>query len=139
MPSTIIPCLRYHDAFAAIDFLKRAFGFAEQAVFEGPDHTVAHAQLTLGDGMVMISSTRTEGEMAALIRQPEGPALAETQCPCLVVGNATEVYASSVAAGATIVGPLAAMPYGGMAFSCRDPEGHLWFVGEYDPWAPSAG
>lgn len=139
MPSTIIPCLRYRDAFAAIDFLKRAFGFVEQAVFEGPGHTIGHAELTLGDGMVMISSVSTEGEMAALIRQPDEVSLAETQCPCLIVEDATEVHAASIAAGAVIVGALAAMPYGGMAFSCRDPEGHLWFIGEYNPWVPQAG
>lgn len=138
MPSTIIPCLRYRDAFAAIAWLERAFGFTRQAVFEGPENTVAHAQLTLGEGMIMISSVSTEGEVGLLLRQPDEFSLAETQAPCVIVADATQVHASSVAAGATIVGALTAMPYGGMAFSCRDPEGHLWFVGEYDPWAPQA-
>ena len=59
--STIIPALRYRDAHQAIDFLVRAFGFAKQAVYDGPDGTVAHAQLTFGNGMVMLGRRRTRG------------------------------------------------------------------------------
>jgi uncharacterized glyoxalase superfamily protein PhnB len=33
---------------------------------------------------------------------------------------------------------LAEMEYGGKAFSCRDPEGHRWNLGEYDPWEQSS-
>ena len=46
MPSTVIPGLRYRDAHAAIEWLVRVLGFSAHAVFEGPDNTVAHAQLT---------------------------------------------------------------------------------------------
>ena len=52
--STIIPSLRYHDAYTAIEWLVRVFGFKRQAVFEGPHNTVAHAQLTYGGGMLML-------------------------------------------------------------------------------------
>src|SRR3546814_1865457 len=50
--STIIPCLRYRDALAAIDWLCRAFGFEKHAVYADGD-TVHHAQLTFGNGMVI--------------------------------------------------------------------------------------
>src|SRR3546814_2095903 len=46
--STIIPCLRYRDALAAIDWLCRAFGFEKHAVYADGD-TVHHAQLTFGN------------------------------------------------------------------------------------------
>ena len=49
--STVIPCFRYQDAAAAIEWLCRAFGFEKQAVHTNPDGTVAHAQLTFGGGI----------------------------------------------------------------------------------------
>jgi uncharacterized glyoxalase superfamily protein PhnB len=134
MPSTVIPCLRYRDAKSAIAWLVDIFGFTAQAVFQGPDGTIAHAQLTLGDGMVMLSSVSDAGVFSTLVRQPDEYALVETQCPCLTVKDASVLHANAVAAKAEIVMGLEEMPYGGMAFACRDLEGHLWSIGEYDPW-----
>ena len=42
--------------------------------------------------------------------------------------------ATAKAAGAKIIFELVTMDYGGKAFTCRDPEGHIWNIGEYDPW-----
>jgi uncharacterized glyoxalase superfamily protein PhnB len=50
---TVIPALQYQDARAAIDFLCTAFGFEKKAVYEGEGGAIAHAELTLGNGMVM--------------------------------------------------------------------------------------
>src|SRR5205823_3538508 len=47
--ATIIPCLRYRDAAAAIAWLCNAFGFEQQAVYANDDGTIAHAQLTFGN------------------------------------------------------------------------------------------
>lgn len=52
--STIIPMLRYKDARAAIDWLTSAFGFAEHLVVPGVNGKIVHAQLTLGNGMIML-------------------------------------------------------------------------------------
>ncbi|RXH54256.1 VOC family protein [Granulicella sibirica] len=134
MPSTIIPSLRYRDAHAAIAFLEAALGFKKKAVYEGPNNTVAHAELTLGDGMIMIGSYSGQGEFAHLVKQPDEIDLAETQAPYVLVKDAAALFAQAVAAGATIVKPLEQMSYGGAAFTIRDPEGHLWAIGEYDPW-----
>ncbi|SNS25650.1 Uncharacterized conserved protein PhnB, glyoxalase superfamily [Granulicella rosea] len=133
--STVIPGLRYRDAHAAIDWLVRAFGFERHAVYDGPNNTVAHAQLSFGNGMIMLGSATNEGAYAEMMAHPDEIGLRETQHPCLIVADATAVYEMALAANATIVTELAEMPYGGKAFACRDPEGHLWSVGEYDPWA----
>ncbi len=69
--STVIPALRYRDAHRAIDFLVAAFGFEKQAVFDGPDGTVMHAQLTFGNGMVMLGSASNEGEWNEWMAQPD--------------------------------------------------------------------
>ena len=56
--ATVIPALQYQDAPAAIDFLCKAFGFEKKAVYEGEGGSIAHAQLTLGNGMVMLGSVK---------------------------------------------------------------------------------
>ncbi|MGH8122517.1 MAG: VOC family protein, partial [Rudaea sp.] len=53
--ATIIPSLRYRDALAAIDWLCRAFGFEKHAVY-ADNGVVHHAQLTFGNGMIMLGS-----------------------------------------------------------------------------------
>src|SRR5829696_8816610 len=58
--ATIIPALRYRDAPAAIDWLCREFGFANQAVHAGEHGVIEHAQLTFGNGMIMLGSERDE-------------------------------------------------------------------------------
>jgi len=132
--STVIPALRYRDAHRAIEFLVAAFGFVKQAVYEGPDNTVMHAQLTFGNGMVMLGSATNDGEWSKTMAQPDEIGGRETMTPCLIVTDAAAVYATAKAAGAQIVMELAEMEYGGKAFGCADPEGHRWSIGEYDPW-----
>jgi uncharacterized glyoxalase superfamily protein PhnB len=138
--STVIPGLRYRNALAAIDWLVRALGFEKQAVYLGPDNTtVMHAQLTFGNGMIMLGSVPPEGDdtnpYSKLMVQPDEIGLRETKTTSLIVNDADAVYATAKAAGAVIVFDIADKPYGGRAFTCRDPEGYLWDIGTYDPWA----
>ncbi len=136
--STVIPGLRYRDALAAIDWLTRAFGFEKQAVYMGENNIVMHAQLTFGNGMIMLGSIDNGTEYGKLITQPDEINLRETQSPYLVVKDADATYATAKAAGATIVMDIRDMDYGGRAFTCRDPEGHIWSIGTYDPWEKPA-
>ena len=53
-PSLVIPCLRYRDAPAAIEWLCSVFGFEKHLVVANDDGSIAHAQLALGGGMVML-------------------------------------------------------------------------------------
>lgn len=137
--STAIPCVRYRDAYAAIEWLVRAFGFQKNAVYPGSGNTVAHAQLTLGDGgMLMLGSVDNQSEYGKLIAHPDEIGMRETNGIYLVVADADAVYASAKAAGAEMVLDIRDMEYGGRAFTCRDLEGHLWSIGTYDPWQPVA-
>jgi uncharacterized glyoxalase superfamily protein PhnB len=133
--ATVIPCLRYRDAPAAIEWLCSTFGFHKQAVYPNPDGTIAHAQLTFGNGMIMLGSAVEEAtEWGKLIKQPDQVGGAETQSAYLVVADADLLYARAKAAGAGIVIDIKDEDYGGRGFSCRDLEGHLWSFGTYDPW-----
>lgn len=133
--ATVIPCLRYRDAPAALDWLCRTFGFERHLVVPGADGMIAHAQLRFGRGMVMVGSVLKDAtEYGRLIRQPDEVGGFETQSAYLVVSDADEVYRRAKVGGAEIVIDIRDEGYGGRGFSCRDPEGHLWNVGTYDPW-----
>jgi uncharacterized glyoxalase superfamily protein PhnB len=130
--STVIPALRYRNAPAAIDWLCRVFGFERHAVYSGPDNTIAHAELTLGGGMIMLGSEKDD----AYGRSFKSPAElgAETRSAYIVVADADAAYERAKAAGGTIVRELQDTPYNSREFSVKDPEGHSWSVGTYDPW-----
>ena len=99
MASTIIPCLRYRDALHMVDWLCEAFGFEKQAVYADGD-TVHHAQLTYGDGMIMLGSSGGDSEWGKLIADLEDTDHRETQSPCVIVADADAHYARAKAAGA---------------------------------------
>ena len=99
--ATIIPCLRYRDAPAAIDWLCRAFGFERHAVYADGD-IVHHAQLTFGNGMVMLGSADNSSEWGKQVVQPDAIGLRETQSPCVIVTDADAHYTRAKAAGATV-------------------------------------
>lgn len=130
---TIIPTLRYRDAPAAIEWLCKAFGFEKHGVYADDAGGIAHAQLTFGNGMIMLS-TANDNEWGRRMAQPDQIDGRETQCPCVIVSDPDAHHAIAVAAGATIIDPLKDNDYGGRGYSCRDPEGHLWWFGSYDPW-----
>lgn len=60
MTATIIPTLRYNDVTAAIDWLCSAFGFEKHLVVPTDGGQIAHAQLTYGNGMIMLGSARND-------------------------------------------------------------------------------
>jgi uncharacterized glyoxalase superfamily protein PhnB len=84
--------------------------------------------------MIMLGSVRPDAPGVLPFAQPEEIGLRETQAPYLIVSDCTAIYRTAKDAGAVMVRDLAEMDYGGKAFACRDPEGHLWSLGEYDPW-----
>ncbi len=131
--STIIPALRYRNAPAAIEWLCRVFGFARHAVYENPDGTIAHAELTLNGGMIMLGSTKDDA-YGRRFRSPSEAGEIETRSAYIVVADADVVYARAQAAGAAFLRPIQDMDYGSREFTVMDPEGHSWSVGTYDPW-----
>lgn len=135
MGSTIIPTMRYADAAKMVPWLCDAFGFERHLVVEDGAGGIAHAQLTLGEAMIMLGSARED----AFGRLQSTPAKlgGTTQSPYLVVDEVDAICERARRAGAEIVIEPKDEDYGGRGFSCRDPEGHLWNFGSYDPWQPS--
>jgi len=132
--ATIIPALHYRDAHAAIDFLCRAFGFEKKAVYEDGQGAVAHAELTLGNGMIMLGSVKDTEYGRLLVRPREAGGV--TMSIYAVVADPDAHCARAKAAGAEITREPVTQDYGGRDYTCKDPEGHVWSFGTYDPWAP---
>jgi uncharacterized glyoxalase superfamily protein PhnB len=132
--STVIPALRYRNAPATIDWLCQVFGFTRHAVYEGENGTIAHAELALGGGMIMLGSQKDD-DFGRSFKSPAELGGIETRSAYIVIADVDEAYARAVAAGATIVRPLHDTPYGSREFAVKDPEGHTWSAGTYDPWA----
>jgi uncharacterized glyoxalase superfamily protein PhnB len=128
-PQNIFPALRYRDADAAIDWLKRAFGFRERAVHRGEDGAVHHAELTFGPGLIMLGQYSRDGWMGG--HTPD--ALASTISLYLVVEDPDAHYDHAKAADAQIVRELTDQDYGSREYSARDLEGNLWSFGTYQP------
>jgi uncharacterized glyoxalase superfamily protein PhnB len=132
-PSTIMPALRYRDAPAAIEWLCNVLGFARHAVYPGPDNTIGHAELTLGGGMIMLGSYKDDAYGRGF-KSPGELGNVETRSAYVIVAEADAVYARAKTAGGTIVRELQNTDYGSREFTVKDPEGHSWSVGTYDPW-----
>lgn len=127
----IFPALHYADAPAAIEWLNKAFGFEKQFVVPGENGTIAHAQLRLGPCLVMLGSAREDKFRMVAPAKAGGV----TQAIYVCVDDTDAHYARAKAAGTEIVEPPADTDYGSRDYTARDPEGHLWHFGTYQPHA----
>jgi uncharacterized glyoxalase superfamily protein PhnB len=128
MPA-IYPFMGYRAARAAIEWLCRAFGFQQHAVYDGPDGRVAHAELKLGpDAVVMLGSIQHD---TLSLRVPLDIG-AVTGGIYAAVEDLDAHYQRAKAAGARIVQELTDDGYG-RRYSAHDLEGHLWAFGDYRP------
>ncbi len=129
----IIPTLRYIDAPAAVDWLCKAFGFNKKLIVPDVGGGIAHAQLTFGNGMVMLGSAR-EDEFGKLQSPLSSPDLPVSQSPYVIVNDVDLHCARARSVGAEVVIEPEDQAHGGRLYSCRDMEGNLWNFGTYDPW-----
>lgn len=131
--SSLIPCLLYRNAPAAIAWLVEVFELHEQLRVSGDHGAVQHAQLVHRGGMLMLGSLQ-EGDYGRHLREPLQVG-GNTQGIYLVQDDVDATYMRVQRAGGEILIPIKDEEYGGRGFTCRDLEGHLWSVGSYDPWA----
>ena len=123
------PMIVYADAPAALAFLAEAFGFAERFRMDMPDGSVGHAELGLGDEVVMVASEWHVGGVVSPQR------LSAVHAQIFVrVDDVDAHFARARAAGATIATEPADQEYGERTYRAIDPEGHRWIFG-----APIAG
>ena len=133
--TTIIACLHYRDADKAVDWLCKAFGFEPHAVYRDHDGKVVHAELGFGNGMIMLGP-EDKGEFGKrFMTLPAAAGGRCTQAVYAIVEDANAHHAVAIAHAAEVVMPLKNEDYSGRGYSARDPEGHIWTFGTYDPFA----
>ena len=134
----IYPCLGYRDAKAAIRWLCEAFGFEEQMVHPGEDREVAHAELSLGPGIIMLGSASDDMPDVDTDAFTAGGEADFSRIPFALYVAVEDVDAHAErakAAGAEIVRELNDTDYGSREYAARDLEGNVWSFGTYRPTA----
>ena len=118
---SLTPYLAVEDAARAIEFYKDAFGAEEIHRMPGPDGSIAHAELQIGDSKLMLSDPFPQSN----VRPPSergGP----TASVFMYVDDADAVFEQAQTAGATVSMPLEDMFWGDRFGSLTDPFGHVW-------------
>jgi uncharacterized glyoxalase superfamily protein PhnB len=128
MNEHVWPCVSYADAHAAIDFLKRAFGFEPILVVPGDDtRPVPHAELRMPWGGGVMLGSQVPGADDPFAALPTGVASVY-----VVVDDPDALFERATKAGCEVVRPLAdETDYEQRGFSVRDLEGNLWSFGTY--------
>lgn len=122
----VIPSLAVDGAAAAIDFYCEVFGATVRMRMDGPDGRVGHAELQLGDSVVMVADEFPEMDH-------RGPrAVGGTPVTLSVyVEDVDATFAAAVAAGARELRPVEDQFYGDRVGQFEDPFGHRWSVGTH--------
>jgi PhnB protein len=120
---TVTPYLIVKGAAAAIEFYKKAFGAKELVRMPGPDGSVMHAEIKIGDSPIMLGDENPQMDT----RGPK--ALGGTPVGiCLYVKDVDALAAQAVAAGATVQRPVMDQFYGDRSGTFGDPFGHQWTI-----------
>jgi PhnB protein len=118
---TVTPYLTVNDAARAIDFYKRAFGAQEKVRMQGPPGKVGHAELKIGDSIVMLAD-----EMPGSgCRSPHALG-GSTAGIFLYVKDVDAAFKQAVSAGAKVATEPADMFWGDRFGRLTDPFGHVW-------------
>ncbi|GHH55250.1 VOC family protein [Streptomyces candidus] len=126
---SMYPSLLYRDAKAAIELLTGAFGFTRGPVYEGEGGTVEHAELSFGNGTVMLGSKGRGGQFDEAMAD-SGPSSVY-----VVVPDVDAHHKHAAERGAEILMPPTDQDYGSRDYMARDPEGNIWAFGTYVPGA----
>jgi PhnB protein len=121
--STVMPYLSVDGAAEAIEFYKTMFGAVESVRMPQPDGSIGHAELTIGDSVVMLSDEFPD--MGVLSPKSIGGTPVTLN---VYVDDADDVVDRAVSAGATVVQPIEDRFYGDRAGQILDPWGHRWNV-----------
>jgi PhnB protein len=122
---TVTPYLTVRGADRLLDFVKRAFAATERELQKRPDGTIRHAEVQIGDSMVMIAEARGEWK-------PIESAL------YLYVKDTDATYRSALKAGATSLMEPADQFYGDRNAGVKDPVGNVWWIGTHVEDVPPA-
>jgi len=120
---TLTPFLTVRDALRAIEFYKQAFGAQERGVMKGPDGKVMHAELKIGDSIIMLSDEFPEfGALSPLSTGGAGMGLH------IYLDGVDAAFGRAVEAGAQVEMPVTDQFWGDRYGKLKDPFGHRWSI-----------
>jgi PhnB protein len=117
------PYLIVDGASRAIDFYKRAFGARELMRMPAPGDRVGHAEIKIGDSVIMLADEHPEMNARGPAHYGGSPVSL-----LLYVTDVDRQFKQALAAGATEVRPVADQFYGDRAGTLKDPFGHSWHL-----------
>jgi PhnB protein len=120
---TVTPYLAVDDAAEAIEYYKRAFGAKERVRMDTPDGKIGHAELEIGDSLVMLSDPTPQAST-----KPPKELGGTSASVFLYVEDVDAVVKQAVDAGATITMEVADQFWGDRFGTVTDPFGHLWSI-----------
>jgi PhnB protein len=122
----VTPYLIIKGAAAAIDYYTHAFGAQEQVRMEGPGGRIGHAELRIGNSMIMLADEHAEMGY----RSPSSLGTTSVSL-VLYVEDVDAVFARALAAGGKAQRPVADQFYGDRMGTLEDPFGHVWTIGTH--------
>jgi PhnB protein len=119
----LTPYLIVDGAAKAIDFYKKVFGATEKMRMPAPGGKVGHAELTLGDSMIMLADEHPEMDH-------RGPHAYKGAAVSLMVyvQDVDATVKTALASGAKVIRPVENQFYGDRMGTIEDPFGHQWYV-----------
>ncbi len=123
---TVTPYLILSGATAALDYYRRAFGAVERMRLTSPDGKIGHAEIQIGDSVIMLADEFPE--MGARSPQSIGGTPVGI---CLYVSNADAVFNQAIQAGGKVERPLQDQFYGDRSGTLIDPFGHKWTIASH--------
>ncbi len=120
---TVTPYLAVDDATEAIEYYTKAFGAKERVRMETPDGKVGHAELEIGDSLVMLSDPFPQAST-----KPPNELSGTSVSVFMYVEDVDAVVKQAVDAGATVTMEVADQFWGDRFGSVKDPFGHLWSI-----------
>jgi len=120
---TVTPHMTVRDAARAIEFYKQAFGAEDKRAMKGPDGKIMHAELRIGDSVIMLADEFPEfGSLSPLSTGGTGIALH------IYIEDVDSAFDRAVKAGAKVDMPVADMFWGDRYGKLSDPFGHKWSI-----------
>ena len=120
---SVTPYLVIKGAAKALDFYARAFGAKERSRMPGPGDTIAHAELEIGDSVIMLSDPFPQSTT-----KPPKELGGTSASVMLYVEDVDEVVKQAVDAGATVTMEVSDQFWGDRFGSVTDPFGHSWSI-----------
>ena len=124
--NAVTPYLIVKGAADAIEFYKKIFGATERMRMPAPDGKIGHAEIQIGDSIIMLADESPEADA----RSPRTVGGSPVSL-LLYVENVDRTVDRAVAAGAKILRPVEDKFYGDRMGGIEDPFGHLWYVGTH--------